>query len=229
MTHSTPDLTGPNGNDARRPTLLDLFCGAGGASVGYHLAGFDVVGVDINPQPNYPFEFHQADALTFPLDGFDAIHASPPCQAYTGVPGRRSDHPELLAPIRERLIEAGVPYVIENVPGAPMPSALVLCGSAFGLPIVRHRQFEVEPMMLIEPQCAAKSYGRATYHGPQFCAYGHGAWRPRWRAEVVPVVWPWMTLEEAGQAIPPPYTELIGCHLIHHLLMVRSGRVGDAR
>src|SRR5271157_4335910 len=105
------------------PKLLDLFCGAGGASEGYHRAGFEVVGVDINPQPHYPFKFIQADAMTFPLDGYDVIHASPPCQAYT-VAGyneraRGKIYPDLLDAIRQRLIENAKPWIIENVPGSP--------------------------------------------------------------------------------------------------------------
>jgi DNA (cytosine-5)-methyltransferase 1 len=136
-----------------KPRILDLFCGAGGASAGYARAGFDVVGVDLNPQPRYPFEFHQADALTFPLDGFDAIHASPPCQAYSTM--RRGlwkdrEHPDLIAPIRDRLIGADVPYVIENVEGARrlLVNPVLLCGTMFGLgtkegnQLRRHRYFE---------------------------------------------------------------------------------------
>ena len=201
-----------------RPRLLDLFCGAGGCSVGYHRAGFDIVGVDNRPQPHYPYEFHQADALTFPLDGFDAVHASPPCQAFSTARVDSSvEHPDLLTPTRQRLRAHGVPYVIENVPNAPMPSAVVLCGSAFGLPLIRHRMFEIVPFMLIPDQCFAKRYGRATDHGPDYAPYARGSWRDRWRIEVLPVVWPWMTLEESGQAIPPAYTELIGHHLLAHL------------
>src|SRR5215471_5130387 len=118
-----------------RPRLLDLFCGQGGAAQGYFLAGFDVVGVDIEPQPRYPFEFHQADAMTIlddvvdgnPLNplrprwlflaGFDAIHASPPCQAYAEVANsrKRLDHPDLLGPVRDLLKATCLPYVIENV------------------------------------------------------------------------------------------------------------------
>src|SRR6478609_10194624 len=103
-----------------RPRLLDLFCGAGGAAMGYQRAGFDVVGVDINPQPHYPFEFHQGDAMTWPLDGFDAIHASPPCQQYSamGNRGRAARKPclfpDLLAAVIDRLDEHGAPYVVEN-------------------------------------------------------------------------------------------------------------------
>src|SRR5215467_701837 len=126
-----------------RPRLLDLFCGAGGAAMGYHRAGFDVVGVDIKPQPRYPFTFIQADAMTFPLEGFDAIHASPPCQAYirSGMYDK-SRHPDLLPPVRCQLERSDVPWVIENVPGAPMRVDLKLCGCMFGLGVARQRWFE---------------------------------------------------------------------------------------
>jgi DNA (cytosine-5)-methyltransferase 1 len=132
-----------------KPRLLDLFCGAGGAAMGYHRAGFDVVGVDVNPQPRYPFEFVQADALTYPLEGFDAIHASPPCQPWTRKTptwGRARvhypDHPQLIEPTRDRLHASGLPYVIENVVGAPLRAQVMLCGSMFGLRIQKHRLFE---------------------------------------------------------------------------------------
>ncbi len=143
-----------------RPRLLDLFCGAGGAAMGYHRAGFDVVGVDHNPQPRYPFEFHQADAMSFPLDGFDAIHASPPCQAYSaGTANLRAagkTYPDLLAATRERLAAQAAPWVIENVPGAPMRCDVMLCGSMFRLPgLIRHRWFELStgPPALLLPTC----------------------------------------------------------------------------
>lgn len=143
-----------------RPRLLDLFCGAGGAAVGYHRAGFDVVGVDIRPQPNYPFEFVQADALDVIQcgtgyiaielgDDFDAIHASPPCQRYAGVTkvaGNQADHPDLIGPTRELLFAMGLPYVIENVPDArhELRDPIFICGSMFDPPmdIKRHRYFE---------------------------------------------------------------------------------------
>lgn len=117
--------------------------------MGYARAGFEVVGVDIAPQKRYPFEFHQADAMTYPLEGFDAIHASPPCQDYSEarfINGRGgvTEHPRLIAPIRERLAAAAVPWIIENVTGAShdMPNAVTLCGTSFGLSTRRHRLFE---------------------------------------------------------------------------------------
>src|SRR5262245_2690441 len=126
--------------------LLDLFCGAGGAAVGYHRAGFEVVGVDIKPQKHYPFEFHQADAMTYPLNGWDVIHASPPCQAYsmaaqqwrlTGV-----EYPDLISAIRNRLRRNNLPYVIENVRGAPLLNPVMLNGALFGMNVNRKRYFE---------------------------------------------------------------------------------------
>ena len=131
-----------------KPRLLDLFCGAGGAAMGYHRAGFEVVGVDNRPQPNYPFEFWQRDALLVlrtcdPFD-FDAIHASPPCQAFTAYQRTCNvgDYPDLIAPVRELLKATGLPYVIENVHGAPLLESVVLCGSQFDLDVQRHRLFE---------------------------------------------------------------------------------------
>lgn len=126
---------------------LDLFCGAGGASRGLALASFDVVGVDRSPQPSYPYEFHLGDALAFdfgPSD-FDLVWASPPCQAFTAYK-RRPDHvkdsPDLIAATRAKLDAIGVPYVIENVGGAPLLDPVMLCGSMFGLDVRRHRYFE---------------------------------------------------------------------------------------
>ena len=141
--------------------LLDLYCGAGGAAMGYWRAGFEIVGVDIQKQPNFPFKFIQADALTFPLDGFDAIHASPPCQAYSMI-GKRiwknsAAHPDLIEPTRARLQAAGVPFVIENVEGAPLENALMLCGTMFGLRIRKHRWFELGGFAIDSvPKCTSK-------------------------------------------------------------------------
>jgi DNA (cytosine-5)-methyltransferase 1 len=205
-----------------KPRLLDLFCGAGGATKGYQEAGFYVVGVDIEPQPNYcGDEFWQDDALEI-LErwrGFDAIHASPPCQAYAELATnrKRGDHPELLEPVRELLKASGLPWVIENVPTAPMPDSFVLCGTTFGLPIVRHRRFEVWPPMGLQPStCHQAKFARSVDH-PGTYPYGSGSWEAGWREHVLPVIWPWMTLAEAGQAIPPAYTRHIGEYLLHHL------------
>ncbi len=139
----------------KKPRLLDLFSGAGGAAMGYHRAGFEVVGVDIAPQPHYPFEFIQGDALLYlqavpwlrDLSRFDAIHASPPCQAYSQASAQWDSrlgadrHPDLLPEVRMLLEATGLPWVIENVPSSPMSNYVVLCGSSFGLGVRRHRWF----------------------------------------------------------------------------------------
>jgi DNA (cytosine-5)-methyltransferase 1 len=198
-----------------RPLLLDLFCGAGGAAVGYHRAGFEVVGVDIAPQPRYPFEFHQADAMTYPLDGFDAIHASPPCQAYSvlGNFGGRV-YPDLYAPTRDRLTMSGRLWIVENVPGAPYRQGVILCGSMFGLGVRRHRNFELSHWMLA-PFCD---------HAAQlqtFTVCGHsGGVRALRRPAGTKTQWAaamgidWMTRAELTQAVPPAYTEWIGGQLL---------------
>ena len=199
-----------------KPRLLDLFCGAGGAAMGYHLAGFEVVGVDLHPQPHYPFEFRQADAMTFPLEGFDAVHASPPCQAFTSARVIHGNvHADLLTPMRVRLSDGSAPWVIENVPGAPMRRDFVLCGSQFGeARLIRHRWFEASwPVELsLLPRCAhAKEtisvfgHGGHVYHGVD-----------NWR-EVMGI--DWMTRDELAQAIPPAYTEFIGRQLMEQLTL----------
>lgn len=205
--------------------LLDLFCCAGGAAKGYHDAGFEVVGVDINPQPNYPFEFHQADAMTYPLDGFDAVHASPPCQPFTAY--RRKGHgvgdgyPDLIAPTRERLEATGLPYVIENVAGAPLRNAVMLCGSSFGLDVRRHRYFESN-VLLLAPPC---DHGWQT---PRFaCATNRtnprstvevGVWRIPLEVQRRAMGIEWMGLRELSEAIPPAFTEHVGRQLLASLL-----------
>jgi DNA (cytosine-5)-methyltransferase 1 len=187
--------------------LLDLFCGAGGAGMGYHLAGFEVVGVDIDPQPNYPFEFVQADAMTFPLDGFDAIHASPPCQHYAPVTrwrGRAEDHPDLLQATVERLKENGRPWVVENVPYAPISPDFVLCGSAFGLKVRRHRWFLTSwSGFALMPSCRHEGLLPFMHKGERAYADAMGC--------------QWMTNREAREAIPPAYTDWIGRELLAHI------------
>jgi DNA (cytosine-5)-methyltransferase 1 len=207
-----------------RPRLLDLFSGAGGAAEGYHRAGFDVVGVDHSFQPNYPFEHHQADALTFPLEGFDAVHASPPCQAFTAYRRRGAGvgdgYPDLIAPVRARLAGAGVPWVIENVPGAPLVNPVQVCGSGLGLDVRRHRLFESNVPLWGVP-CA---------HGTQAPRFAPASNRTALRRTVEVGVWRiplevqraamgigWMTLGELTEAIPPAYTEHVGGQLLAEL------------
>lgn len=172
--------------------------------MGYHRAGFEVVGVDIAPQPNYPFEFHQADAMTYPLVGFDAIHASPPCQAYAGVTawrGDRSGHPDLVDATRERLQATGLPWVIENVREAPLNASLMLCGSMFGLRVKRHRYFETSPPLNgWLPACDHRDVLPFMHKGERAYADALDCY--------------WMTAREGRQAIPPAYTEWIGSRLL---------------
>jgi DNA (cytosine-5)-methyltransferase 1 len=204
-----------------RPRLLDLFCGAGGASVGYHRAGFDVVGVDLHPQPNYPYEFHQADALTFPLDGFDAIHASPTCQTFSLAsawrPGTKEKYPDLVTPMRLRLhAEATVPFVIENVPGAPIRQDVLLCGEMFGLRLHRHRYFETEGFLVMQPAHSGHRLKGALTNCHIEAGYtrqvaGNFAGMAS-ASEAMGI--DWMTRLELAEAIPPAYTEFIGGQLL---------------
>lgn len=227
-----------------KPRLLDLFCGAGGCSMGYHRAGFEVVGVDINPQKHYPFEFHQADAMTFPLEGFDVIHASPPCQKFTALRTMHNAkcHDDLLTPTRRRLILSGFLYVIENVPGAPINGTFMLCGTMFGLGIPgvaelrRHRYFESNSVFSLIQPCRHGAgvigvyggHGRNRKRMPTIGVYGGGHGASLHRAEKGQKNFTadqerqamgidWMTVDELSQAIPPAYTEWIGRQLIEYL------------
>jgi DNA (cytosine-5)-methyltransferase 1 len=211
-----------------RPRLLDLFCGAGGCSVGYKRAGFDVVGVDIAPQPNYPFEFHQADALDWAswhieAAEFDAIHASPPCPAYSlvsGFQGVADQHPDLVGPVRDLLNRAPTPYVIENVDGAPLRRDLVLCGEMFGLRVFRHRVFEISGFFAMQPPHSPHVQRGAKTN----CETGPGV--ARWitgnyadhedAADAMGIDWP-VSRRELANAIPPAYTEHIGGYLMAEL------------
>lgn len=192
--------------------------------MGYHRAGFEVVGVDINPQPHYPFEFHQADALTFPLDGFDAIHASPPCQFYSVLtPSQvsqaehRAKHADLIPATRDYLMSSGVPWVIENVPGAKrvLSDPIRLCGSSFLLPIQRHRYFEVPwlPFSLLpvcrHPRISVVPSGHTNHRINGARAPGNKVDEIRLAMDI-----DWMTGDELSQAIPPAYTEWIGRQLL---------------
>ena len=198
--------------------------------MGYHRAGFDVVGVDIKPQPRYPFEFIQADAMTFPLDGFDAIHASPPCQRYSVAtvfhPGRQAEHPDLVDATRQRLIGAGVPWAIENVPLAPLRNALMLCGTMFpGLKVYRHRLFETDPPIYFPPYHNPHMF-RPTEVGRRVAAHGWMTVAGHFssvKAAGVAMGIDWMTRDELAQSIPPAFTEYIGKELMGALAVAVQG------
>ncbi len=199
--------------------LLDLFCGAGGAAVGYNRAGFDeIVGVDIKPQPHYPFEFVQGDALEYLREHggeFDFIHASPPCQAYSmaGQQWRKAGkhYDDLVEPTRKLLIANGKPYVIENVPGAPLINPVILNGAFFGMNLRRNRLFETSfqfPFFLIPKEGPSNHrMGRPPKAHDPVVPVGHFSNIARARA-VMGI--DWMTQKEITQAIPPAYTEFIG-------------------
>lgn len=193
---------------------LDLFCGAGGASMGLHRAGYEVTGVDLYPQPRYPFNFVQADALTFPLEGYDLIWASPVCKRFssaTRTAGTSEMWPDQIAPIRERLEAAGVPYIIENVQGAPLINAVMLCGAQFGLQTYRHRYFESNVLLLVPPHprhdAPVVKMGRPPTAGQFINPVGHFSDVPYARRALGI---PWMGQSELAQAIPPAYSEYLG-------------------
>jgi len=227
-----------------RPRLLDLFCGAGGAGYGYSLAGFDVVGVDIEPQPRYPFPFVQADALAFldegGAEGFDVVHASPPCQAYTSLrhlPWLR-DIPrwDSIPPTLERLDRLTVPWVLENVGRAPV-DGITLCGTMFGItwpdgvPIYRHRRFASSAFLLAPGH--PKHFVRLTHGRDNMAERGahvrarRGGWLNEERvigghhrasaAAGDPMGVPWMRANETSQAIPPAYTQWLGERLLERM------------
>lgn len=209
-----------------RPRLLDLFCGVGAASVGYHDAGFDVVGVDIEPQPDYPYEFHQADALTFDLAGFDFVHASPPCQAdctLTAGTNAGRVYPNHTDAIRDRLRSHGVPHVLENPPGrTSLRRDTVLCGEMFGLDVIRHRVFEFGGPHRVAAPAHVPHRGRVSgmrhgvwYKGPYVQVYGEGGGKgsvERWR-EAMGIDWT-RSRRSIAEAIPPAYTRYLGRRLI---------------
>ena len=211
--------------------LLDLFCGQGGASMGYNRAGFEVVGVDNAAQRHYPFRFELGDAMMYPLDGFDVVHASPPCQAYSATHSRCKKnpcpHPKLIEPLRARLQEWGGPYVIENVERAPLQGAALYCGGAFALgadtaqgrlQLKRHRLFESN-RFLMTPGCGCGKREKVGVYG------NGGAWANRLsegrrgyqgnkaeRSQAMEI--DWMTIAGLSQAIPPAYTQHIGEQLL---------------
>lgn len=199
---------------------LDLFCGAGGASMGLHQAGYQVIGIDVKPQKNYPFTFIRGDALSPPVDisEFDLIWASPPCQAYSlsRNNGCHKNAPDLLPETRALLKATGKPWIIENVIGAPMPSGIMLCGASFGLgasgfDLPRHRLFEAS-FPFLAPPCQHVI-------GKTFGVYGHGT--NSWHRNILgrniskseceeAMEIDWMTRIELTQAVPPAYGKFMG-------------------
>ena len=209
-----------------RPRLLDLFCGAGGATKGYQQAGFCVIGVDIKPQRNYcGDDFIQADALEVLAEGvtgIDAIHASPPCQRYSAMstcrPGLSDDYPDLVAPVRDLLDQTGLPYVIENVPGSPLVNPTTLCGTMFGHELYRHRLFEAN-FDLPEPEHPehVMPASKAGHWRPGTVMSVAGHFAPVAHGRVVMDI-DWMNREEMAEAIPPYYTEHVGRHMLAALV-----------
>jgi DNA (cytosine-5)-methyltransferase 1 len=219
---------------SRKPRLLDLFCCAGGAGMGYKKAGFEVVGVDISAQPHNPLPFIQADALNLDpkfIATFDAIHASPPCQSYSDLAKRNGNAhawPRLIEPVREMLIDTGLPYVIENVEGAPLIDPVVLCGTMFPrLRVLRHRLFEanfniVPPPHKKHPKVHTfdkrkSHYGKTDEWKDYVQVTGGGNCTLAAASEAMGINW--MTKGEINESIPPAYTELIGRQLLKQIYL----------
>lgn len=206
--------------------------------MGYHRAGFEVVGVDIEPQPHYPFEFWQADALSvmrsmahwpnfsgelWRPSSYSAIHASPVCYLWSRMrdcrPGSRDGQPDLITPLRPLLDATGLPYVIENVPGAPLLNPARICGTGLGLRVQRHRDFECSGFSVWSVPC---SHGSNPWNSAYGAATGRkrrrvpviGEWRTPRRLQFEAMGIDWMTLEELTESIPPAYTEHIGRALL---------------
>lgn len=204
--------------------LLDLFCGAGGASMGYHRAGFEVSGIDIKHGKRYPFTYYRLDFNTLDVDmlrGYDFIHASPPCQTFSitknlrNAQGNSTSKVDLLEPTRKLLQESGVPYIIENVPGAPLINPVQLCGSSFGLKVRRHRLFESN-LPLVGSTCDHKKQGRPIgVYGSmkdEIPSGGKTATSIEEARESMGI--DWMIWGELVEAIPPAYTEYLGKQVI---------------
>lgn len=215
-----------------RPLLLDLYCGAGGAARGYHDAGFDVIGVDINPQPRYPYEFILDDALRIApllLRDVHAIHASPPCQGYSQMsncrPGLANSYERLVDATRDLLTDSGLPWVIENVEYAGLPHqsdlygshGLMLCGAMFGLRTYRHRYFGTSsPMHAPNHPRHLTPTSRAGHWEPgTFISVAGGGGNTALKREAMGI--DWMNRDELSEAIPPAYTRFIGEQLLAHL------------
>lgn len=211
--------------------------------MGYHRAGFDVVGVDLNPQKNYPFEFHQCDALAYLAEHFEefsAVHASPPCQASSALTKgtnkamnwgafreaveEEEAYVDLIPASRAFLDATGLPYVIENVQGSSLRRDMTLCGEMFGLQVLRHRYFELSGFSFTPPihqphrgRVAGYRHGE-WFEGPYFAVYGEGGGKgtvQQWQ-DAMGIHWT-NVRKEIAEAIPPAYTEFIGAQLLQHL------------
>jgi DNA (cytosine-5)-methyltransferase 1 len=235
--------------------LLDLFCRAGGAARGYELAGFQVLGVDVEPQPDYPGLFLQADALevlallvtgrALPtghvLGDFAAVHSSPPCQRHSKMTkqhARQLEHPDLLDPTRALLERTGLPWVIENVPGAPLRDPLVLCGSQFGLgawfegewrQLRRHRLFESNVTLLAPGPCRHSGQTIGVYGNPGGSSRRDSIRFPgaeQWR-EAMGI--DWTSAKNVAQAIPPAYSRWLGRQLGSAVILLQQPTEGASR
>lgn len=231
-----------------RPRCLDLYCGAGGSAKGLQMAGFHVTGVDIKPQPHYcGDDFYQADALTFPLEGYDCYWASPPCQGFTDLrhmPNSKH-HENLIGATRERLVATGLPYIMENVEGAPLIFPIVLCGTMFGLGVLasnaelwRHRLFEMNWTQPLTPKCNHRfrprvigvygGHGRdrrrvitvVGHSGGRIIRDGCQQFSVADRREAMGI--DWMTGAELSQAIPPAYSEYLGKQMMQAVLATKG-------
>ncbi len=199
--------------------VLDLCCGGGGAAMGYYRSGYAVTGVDLHPQPKYPFDFIQDDALNYAADHaheYDLIHVSPPCQAFSAITPDRSKHINLIPAFRRILKASGKPYVIENVPRSPLKNPIMLCGTMFGLLVIRHRLFETNPVLWWPPQpCqhlrkvvkAGRKPDRKKHYAAVFgnfsdIEFGQQAMKIDWLGQ-----------KRLAQAIPPAYTQWIATEI----------------
>lgn len=207
-----------------RPRLLDLFSGAGGAAMGYHRAGFEVVGVDLAPMPRYPFQFHQGDALHYLAEHwqeFGAVHASPPCQRFSAMsscrPGLADGYPDIVAATRGLLELTGLPYVIENVVGSPIRRDIMLCGGMFDLPLYRHRVFESN-VFHWQPEHPRHIIpgGRAGHWKPGEIISVSGNCAPIAVAREAMGIG-WTNRNELAESIPPAYTEYLAAQLLTHI------------
>jgi len=203
-----------------KPRALDLFCCAGGSAMGLFRAGFQVVGIDIEPQPHYPFQFQLGNAMDFDPQGFDFIWASPPCQAYTNAQRIRGrEHPDLIEELRSRLLWfPHIPHVIENVPGAPLINPLELCGAMFGLKTYRHRIFECSfpiDQPAHPPHIApVRKMGRRPQPGDFMHVVGNFSGVDQAR-EAMGI--DWMPRDKFREAVPPAYSEYIGRAALDHI------------